>query len=108
MVAEFINRMWNQHWRCPTNICLLKHFLVQPPGSTVSPLANIPPPPGKQIRYVDFSSAILQDMQFRGKCINVHHPCAPVDYLKKMLTTFSSVVPCMTTTDPIACKLLTL
>ena len=56
-----------------------------------------------------FSLAILQDtMNFREKCINVHRLCAPVDYLKKMLTTFSSVVPCMTTTDLLACKLLTL
>ena len=40
MVAEFINRMWNQRWRCPTNTCFSKHFLVQPSGSTFSPLVN--------------------------------------------------------------------
>ena len=40
MVAEFINRMWNQRWRCPTKTCFLKHFLVQPSASTFSPLVN--------------------------------------------------------------------
>ena len=33
MVAEFINRMWNQRLRCPTKICFLKHFFVQPSAS---------------------------------------------------------------------------
>ena len=37
MVAEFINRIWNQRWRCPTNTCFLKHLLVQPSSSTFSP-----------------------------------------------------------------------
>ena len=40
MEAEYINRMWNQRWRCPTNTCFLKHYLVQRSGSTVSPLVN--------------------------------------------------------------------
>ena len=40
MVAKFINKMWNQRWRCPTNTCFLKHFLGQPSGSTVSLLVN--------------------------------------------------------------------
>ena len=37
MIAEYINKKWNQRWRCPMNTCFLKHFLVQPSGSTFSP-----------------------------------------------------------------------
>ena len=57
MVAGFINRMWNQRWRCPTNTCFLKHFLEQPSGSTFSHLVNGHPWEAKKLCQLLFGNS---------------------------------------------------
>ena len=75
MVAELINRMWNQRWRCPTNTCFLKHFLVQPSGSTFSPLVNGHPLEANKICQPLFGNSPREFNFFmKSQTFNFGHP----------------------------------
>ena len=104
MVAEFINRMWNQRWRCSENTYFLKHFLVQPSGSTFSPLVDGHLWEANKVCQLLFGNSPT----YNEPPWKMYKGASPMCSCELSEENAYHLPPCMTTTDTLTCKLLTL